>query len=211
VYARVYERLRLYCVSQKKKKNNHASCSPAERRQETAGEPWLSSACCTSLCHARGGAPRRWGARPAAMAEHSPSSRSRRGNASHASPCLAERRHEKAAGAWPAAMSERSRSSRLRWRLPCIPASGRVEAVDGNRSSADRNGRELLDTPASLPRAAERRLRRRPEPCARRRGGWISPGSSGSQRHTPPFPGRADPRQRPIEKGGDKVKVTARG
>jgi hypothetical protein len=70
-----------------------------------------------------------------------------------------------------------------------------------------RHGRELLDTPASLPRVAERRLRRRSEPCARRRGGWISPGSSGSQWHTPPFPSRADPRQRPIEEGGDKVKV----
>jgi hypothetical protein len=64
------------------------------------------------------------GARLAAMAEHSPCSRSRRGDASDASPCLAERRHEKAAGARPAAMSERSRSSRSRRRLPCVPAFG---------------------------------------------------------------------------------------
>jgi hypothetical protein len=89
------------------------------------------------------------GARPAAMAEHSPSSRSRRGDTSHASPCLAERRHEKAAGARPAAMSERLRNSRSRRHLPCVPASGRAEAVDGSRSSAGRHGRELLDTLAS--------------------------------------------------------------
>jgi hypothetical protein len=187
--------------------------SGGRRRWEFGRPPWLSSACCTSSCHARGGAPRRWwgGARPAAMAEHSPSSRSRRGNGSHASPCLAERRHEKATGARPAAMSERSRSSRSRRHLLCVPVFGQAEAVDGSRSSAGRHGRELLDTPASLPRAAERRLHRLPEPCGRRRGGWISPGSSGSQRHTSPFPGRTDPRQRPIEEGGDKVKVTARG
>jgi hypothetical protein len=150
-------------------------------------------------------------ARPVAMAEHSLSSRSRRGDASHASPCLAERRHEKAAGARLAAMSERSWSSRSRRRLPCVPTSGRAEAVDGSRSLAGRHGRELLDTPASLPRAAERWHRRRPEPCVRRRGGWISPGSSGFQRHTPPFLGRADSRQHPIKEGGDKVKVTAKG
>jgi hypothetical protein len=113
--------------------NNHLSYSPAERRQETTG---ARSAAMAELClmyvpvlHSRrcpqemGG-----GAQPAAMAEHSPSSRSRRGDASHASPCLAKQRHEKAAGSRPAAMSERSRSSRSRRRLPCVPASGRAEA-----------------------------------------------------------------------------------
>jgi hypothetical protein len=83
------------------------------------------------------------------MAEHSPISRSRRGNTSHAFPCLTERRHEKAAGARPAAMSERSWSSRSRRRLPCVPASGRAEAVDGSRSSADRHHRELCEPPVS--------------------------------------------------------------
>jgi hypothetical protein len=196
--------------------NSHASCSSAQRRQETAGARPAAMAELRLLYVPVSRS--RWrpqemagGARPAAMDEHSPSSRSRQGDASHASPCLAERRHEKAAGARPAAMSERSWSSRSRRRLPCVPASGRAEAVDGSRSSDGRHGRELMDTLASLPRVAERRLRRRPEPCARRRGGWIFPGSSGSQRHTPPFLGRADPRQRPIEEGGDKVKVTARG
>jgi hypothetical protein len=138
--------------------NSHASCSPAERRQETAGARPAAMAELRLLyvpVLRRGGAPRRWrgGARPADMAENSPSSRSRRGDASHASPCLAERRHKKAAGARPAAMSERSWSSRSRRHLPCVPASGRAEAVDGSRSSAGRHGRELLDTPASLPRA----------------------------------------------------------
>jgi hypothetical protein len=195
--------------------NNHASCSPAERRQEMAGARPTAMAKLHLLYVLVSRSRRRpqemaRRARPATMAEDSSSSRSRRGDTSHASPCLAERRHEKAAGARPAAMSKRSWSSRSRWRLPCVPASGRAEAVDGRRSSVGRHGRELLDTPTSLPRAVERQLRRRLEPCVRRRGGWISPGSSGSQRHTPPFPGRADPRQRPIE-GGDKVKVTARG
>jgi hypothetical protein len=48
---------------------------------------------------------------------------------------------------------------------------------------------------------------------SRVRGGKVggSPLGKGSQRHTSPFPGRADPRQRPIEEEGDKVKVTARG
>jgi hypothetical protein len=93
-----------------------------------------------------------------------------------------------------------SRQRELGW-PPCPSAHG----------ARARGGvyRELLDTHASLPRAAERRLRRRPKQCARRRGGWISPGSSGSQRHTPPFPGRTDPRQRPIKEGGNKVKDTA--
>jgi hypothetical protein len=196
--------------------NSQVSCSPAERRQETAGAQPAAMAELRLLYVPVSRSRRRpqemaGGARPAAMAEHSPSSLSRRGDASHAFPCLAERRHEKAAGARPVAMSERSWSSRSRQRLPCVPASGRAEAVDGSRSSAGHHGQELLDTPASLPRAAERRFRRRPDPSARRRGGWISPGSSGSQRHTPPFPGRANPRQRPIEEGGDKVKVTARG
>jgi hypothetical protein len=30
------------------------------RRRELGRPPWLSSACCTSPCRARGGAPRRW-------------------------------------------------------------------------------------------------------------------------------------------------------
>jgi hypothetical protein len=131
--------------------NSHASCSPAERRQETAGPQPTAMAELRLLYVPMSRSRRRpqemaGGARPAAMAEHSPSSRSRRGDASHASLCLDERRHEKAAGARSAAMSERSRNSRSRRLLPCIPASDRAEAVGGRRSSAGRHGRELLDT-----------------------------------------------------------------
>jgi hypothetical protein len=169
--------------------NSQASCSPAERRQETAGARPAAMAELRLLYVPVLRSRRRpqemaGGARPAAMAEHSPISRSRQGDTSHASPCLAERRHEKAVGARPTAMSERSQSSRSRRRLPCVPASDRAEAVDGSKSSA---GRELLDTPASLPLAAKRRLHRRPEPCARRRGGWISLGQvdpSGTHHHS---------------------------
>jgi hypothetical protein len=123
--------------------------SGGRRRRELGRPPWLSSACCTSPCRARGGAPRRLRGELGQPPEHSPSSRLRRGDAFHASPCLAERRHEKAAGAQPAAMSERSRSSRLRRRLPCVPAFGRAGEVNDSMSSAGRNGRELLDTPVS--------------------------------------------------------------
>jgi hypothetical protein len=156
--------------------------SGGRRRRELGRPPWLSSAYCTSPCRARGGAPRRW--RGELGQPPWPSTRRARARGEATPPMLPRvwpsggtRRRR---GARPAAMSERSRSSRSRRCLPSVPASGRAEEVDGSRSSAGRNGQELLDTPASLPRAAERRLRRRPEPCARRRGGWISPGSSGS-------------------------------
>jgi hypothetical protein len=110
--------------------NSHASYSPAERRQEMAG---ARPAAMTELCllyvpmsrSRRRPQEMAGGARPAAMAEHSPSLRSRRGDASHASPCLDERRRRRELGRSPCSSAHGARVRGGVYRASPCPAEQR--------------------------------------------------------------------------------------